>query len=414
MKTKIAKNNNKKNKSSKSKIVIGFILIALAFVGGAIHLLINKDEGNNEYHAPASVIEEIESRKEKTISACPIPDENSIIIKETGTNSFFKADASKKEVRECQNYETGVGDFFGLPEAKNDGKSGIFNETEIISKDKSKAIIVSKKQDENGQITSASEFVCKLAEKECSPSIILEKAAKSTGSNGKWYEFLKNNKSGEKTGSFWTVWDSERNILFGSSGTGTLRNFPILSYNLNTGALVKSKNNEKPIIYLPFPENSFSPSLSKFVIISNNKKFLFLHNTANFDSPIKKIDISQLTEDYNKFSRVYPIPVVFWSEDEKTLIIETRRKIFTLDIEKEQLTPRFTSSGDFFDSFLELGKVQWSKNGRFIFFADHDKGNGSDQMKQEQDFVLKAIDLFDMDKPMELIRTANPFEILDR
>lgn len=405
----------KKSGSSKGKLMTGIIFLILLLVGGTVYFKLrigSKDEqlSRNEYHAPIVIDEESENKK-KELAACPVSDENSIVVREDGTDNFFNADPKGEGATKCKNSIMTIDDLSGLPESKQDEKSGIFNNIEIISKNKDKAIAVSKTLDGNGQIIDAKEFLCDIPTKNCSPTDILQKASRASG---RWYEFLKENTSGTETGTFWTAWDSEKNILFGSSGTGVMRNFPILAFNLNTGATSQTIGNERPVPFLPFPENSFSPSLSRFVIVSNSKQSIILYDTANFASPLKKFDISSTNEDYDKFSRSYPIPAVFWSKDEKTLILETRRKIFTLDIESGQLTPRFVSSGDYFDSFLELGKAGWSKNGRYIFFVDHDKGTGSDQAKKQKTYVLKALDLMDMDKPIELFRTANSLTFLER
>ncbi len=298
-------------------------------------------------------------------------------------NGIYEINVLTKELKPHSNPVDAISTFAGLPkEIKNKQISVVMSKT-LVSQDKTKAIVVFTTLDETKEpsafdgslpIIKADEFVCDIAIKKCSATDILALAYNTTRGTKKWSEH-------PYGPLYWSQWDSVKNLLYGHlTGEGVGNSAPVYVFNLTDKLLRQTTGydalNEKEK-RAEVPNGAFSPSLSKFVMVDESPNGtpsdiwdLLLYDSADLSKPSKKFDIS-LIIDKSGFNRV---SAVAWSADEKMLVLETNKQIFTLDLESGKISLKYTDeSKDESGLWLDFNAVDLSQSGRYIVFVDYDK-----------------------------------------
>ena len=326
----------------------------------------------------------------------------------------YELNLSTKELKSHTNIVTDFSEFSGLPRETKTSQISVMNISTILSQDKKKAVVISttfdeaKESDEfNGSlpIVIASEFTCDIAIKKCTPTDMIASAYKAAGGAGAWYE---------NSPYYWTKWDSNKNLLYGYlSGEGIGNASPIYIFNTLEKTLQKTNNydslNEKEK-RAEVPAGTFSPSLARFVMIDENwnagksgdKWDLLLYESNNISSPLKKIDISVMKD---ASATANKIGSVAWSLDERLLVLETNKKIYTLNLDDEKIELRYSdTTEDNSGLWLDFNAVNLSSSGRYIIFVDYAKKTTIDEDSELISTIVTAIDLEDKNKLIELLQ----------
>lgn len=338
--------------------------------------------------------------------------EENILFKQNGKT--YEINIVTKEVKLFERVEDNLSEFSGLPKETKNKQFSISKTRTLLSQDKNKLIVVFTTFDETKTpskfdgslpVLSAKEFTCNIATKICQKTNYLASAFSSTGHAGDWFRYPI---------VWWYKWDSVNNILLGHlTGEGVGNASPVYIYNTNTKELRKtigydSLNREKEK-RAEVPSGTFNPSLTKFVMVdenwnnnnSSNKWDLLLYASNNLLEPLKKIDISEIKDVNDRQNRVKSVA---WSSDEKTLILETNKRIYTLNLNNEEITLRYSDTvKDTSGLWLNFNLVNLSPSGRYVIFVDYE---GRNTMSEEygMNTVLKAIDLKENNKVIELFR----------
>lgn len=328
-------------------------------------------------------------------------------------SGIYEINLTTKELKLYDNPLMRLVDFSGLPKEIKNNRVSVTNGIRIMSQNKKKAIVVSITRDETKEpsgfdgslpILKASEFICDAESKKCSSTDYLISAFKAVGKSGTWYGY---------SSIWWYNWDSVKNILYGHlDGEGVGKASPVYIYNINSNVLEKTSGYDsfdKSERRAEVPSGSFSPSLSKFVLVDENRSDnnmsndwdLLLYNSNDLSRPFKKIDISSMNEKSNRQSR---IASVAWSVDEKILVLETNKRIYALDLDSGQIDLRYVDAAmDYSGLWLDFNVVDLSQSGRYIVFVDYDTRDtpyGENRMNS----VLKAIDTKDNNRVIEVFR----------
>lgn len=371
------------NSNRKLKIIIG-VLIVLLVVGVGIasfYIFGNKTTPKNEQPNP-KVSNQI----------TPSQQQNDAILFRR-SNGVYEINILTKELKPYSSPTDGIIKFAGLPKEVKNKQTRVSMTRTLLSQDKTKAIIVFTTFDEtqkpsafDGSIPAlkADEFICDIATQKCSATDFWASAYKATGMRGEWFSDVP---------LWWYKWDSVKNLFYGHLvGEGVGNASPIYVFNLNNKTLQQTtgyNSLDEKEKRAGVPVGAFSPSLNRFVMveINNNKWDLLLYEKNNLSAPLKKYDVSSMSDNtYYHGSNIYSMA---WSADEKTLVLETNKQIFTLNLENGEIALKYTDTTLDGDG-LDFNAVDLSPSGRYVVFVDY--------------YNLKAIDLKDNNKVIELLR----------
>lgn len=380
------------NSNHNLKILVGVIVVLLVVGAGVASFYIfgNKIVPQNE-----------QSNSKVSNQITPSQQKNDAILF-SRSNGVYEINILTKELKPYLNTADGITEFAGLPKEVKNKQTIISMTRPLLSQDKTKAIVVFTTFDEtqkpsefDGSIPTLKddEFICDITTQKCSATDFLASAYRATGLGGEWL--------------WWYKWDSVKNLFYGHlSGEGIGNASPIYVFNLNNNSLQQTtgyNSLDEKEKRARVPAGAFSPSLNKFVMVetNNNKWDLLLYENNNLSTPLKKYDISSMNDTtYNGSS----IDSVAWSADEKTLVLETNKQIFTLNLENSEIALKYTdTTQDESGLWLDSNAVDLSPSGRYIVFVDYDKRRTL-YSENKMGTVLKAIDLKDNNKVIELLR----------
>ncbi|HPN54671.1 MAG TPA: hypothetical protein PLB52_01950 [Candidatus Moranbacteria bacterium] len=384
-------------------VVITVIIIIVAITAGVIGWLFAKKS--------QMPIQQNITQKPATTSTISTQSQVQDTILVDRNNEIYEINLATKELKPYNNPFGNLAEFSGLPKEIKNNQISISNRTNLLSKDENNAIIVSITYDETKTpsefdgslpILKAEEFICETATKKCSSTDILASAYNATGFGGNWYGY---------SSIWWYGWDTTKNLLYGHlTGEGVGNASPVYIFDINKKALQQTTGynslNDKEK-RAEIPAGAFSPSFAKFIMVnenwnnnnSGNKWDLLLYDSTNLSAPLKKFDISTMNNGGD--SRVSSVA---WSADEKTLVLETGKQIFTLNLDTGKIDLIYTdTTKDSSGLWLDFNAVDLSQNGRYIVFVDYDnRTTPVDENKMET--VLKAIDLQNNNSVIELLR----------
>ncbi len=309
--------------------------------------------------------------------------------------------------------------FKDYPKETRGKSTSIYAYPELISQDRTKAIVIARTIDEtavpNGfdgsmPVLKGEEFICDTATKACARSNILNSAHRAVGEKSNWYYY---------SIYAWNAWDSQKHLLYGHlQGEGIGNASPFFIYNTQTRVLEQTfgynarNDHEKRA---EVPGGALSPSLSKFIMIdehvtsgtsSSTKWNILLYDTANLASPFKVFDIPELSK-LNQMNEGYDrISSVAWSKDEKHIALGTQRRLYMLDLETGVLTLRFVDNNKYDSgSYWDFNTLKLSQSGRYLVFVDYQKRT-TPLEANKMETVLVALDLKD-NKIIELLRESS-------
>lgn len=383
------------------KISTGFTLAVIILIAGAFGLIFwitNKNE--------TVQVQLVKNTKKQDVV---------LINRDKG---IYEIDLNTKNLKPYNNPVGNLAEFTGLPRETKTSQISVVNYLELLSQDKSRAIVVSRTFDETKEpmefdgslpILKKAEFICNTVIKECSPTDFLDSAYKATGLSVQGYD-------GGYAGIHWFKWDFAKNILYGHlTGDGVGNASPVYIFNSNTKILQQTigydswNDKEKRA---EVPNGTFSSSLSKFIMIdegrsvdnSDNRWELLLYDSNNLSTSLKKFDISIMNDKNDSNGR---ISSVAWSVDEKNLVLETNKQIYTLNLDSGKITLIYTdTTQDDSGLWLDFNAVSLSSSGQYVVFVDYDK-RSTPYDENKMNPVLKAIDLKDNNKEIELLREKN-------
>lgn len=386
------------NKNKIIFVVVASILVTAAVVGAGVYFLVTPNANNNN------------GQQNTQVSNKPTPNQQKEdVILVSRTNGTYEINILTKELKPYSSPADGIIKFAGLPkEVKNKQISVSLTRT-LVSQDKTKAIVVFATFDEtqepsafDGSIPAlkADEFICDIAKQKCSSTDSLASAYKATGETNQWFE---------NRMLWWYQWDSVKNLLYGHlSGEGIGNASPVYVFNLGNKSLQQTtgyNSLDEKEKRAGVPAGAFSPSLNRFVMVegNSNKWDLLLYESNNLSAPLKKYDVSAMNDKTYSGSGINSVA---WSVDEKTLVLETNKQIFTLNLENGEIALKYTdTTQDESGLWLDFNAVDLSPNGRYIVFVDYDKRR-TPYSENKLETVLTAIDLKDNNKVIELLREA--------
>lgn len=317
----------------------------------------------------------------------------------------YEINARTGELRPYTDPAETVRTFSGLPPKGTDKNAVTYIQPYIVSQDKSQSLVAAVTYDETKPpsgfdgsypMIDAQEFLCNMAAKTCKPSTILEDAFQATKEQGSWYRY---------SIVRWIAWDSERNFLYGHrSGEGVGNASPVYAFDASDSSLRKTDGygsldmKEKRA---EVPAGAFSPLLDRVVMVeeSGQEWSLLLYKTDDLSVPLKTYDVSLMNDTAYGRGR---ISSVAWSLDEKFLVLETNRQIFLLNTATGGITLIYTDTTQHESGlWLDFNAVALSPSERYIMFVDYKQGASGDHTLHT---VLKAIDLADTDKVLEVLR----------
>lgn len=379
------------------KILVGslFVLLVVGVGVASFYIFGNKTVPKNEQ--PDSKVSN---------QIVPSQQKNDVILFNR-SNEVYEINILTKELKPYSNPVDGIIKFAGLPKEVKNKQTSVSMTRTLLSQDKTKAIVVFTTFDETQKpsefdgsipVLKADEFICDIATQKCSATDFLALAYKATGLSGEWFE-------GRML--WWKKWDSVKNFFYGHlSGEGIGNASPVYVFNLNNKSLQQTTGynsldeNEK---HARVPAGTFSPSLNRFVMLetNNNQWDLLLYENNNLSAPLKKYDVSLMNDTTYGGSGIYSVA---WSADEKTLVLETNKQIFTLNLENGEIALKYTdTTQDESGIWLDFNSVDLSPSGRYIVFVDYDKRR-TPYSENKLETVLQAIDLKDNNKVIELLR----------
>lgn len=385
------------NSNRNLKILVGSLVVLLVVGIGVVGFYIfgNKTVPQNEQPNP-KVSNQITPSQQK----------NDVILF-SRSNGVYEINILTKELKPYSSPTDGIIKFTGLPKEVKNKQISVSMARTLLSQDKTRAIVVFTTFDEtqkpsefDGLIPAlkADEFICDIATQKCSATDFLASAYKATGLGGEWFG---------RGMLWWYKWDSVKNLFYGHlSGEGIGNASPVYVFNLNNKSLQQTagyNSLDEKEKRAGVPAGAFSPSLNRFVMVetNNNKWDLLLYENNNLSAPLKKYDVSSMNDTTYSGSG---IDSVAWSADEKTLILETNKQIFTLNLENGEIALKYTdTTQDESGLWLDFNSVDLSPSGRYIVFVDYDKRR-TPYSENKLETVLKAIDLKDNNKVIELLR----------
>lgn len=384
------------NKNKSTFVVVASILITVAVVVAGVYFFVTRNAKNNAGQQNTQVSNTPTSIQQK---------EDAILV--SRISGTYKINVLTKELISYSSPADGIIKFAGLPQETKNKQTSVSMTRALLSQDKTKAIVVFTTFDEtqepsafDGSIPAlkADEFICDIATQKCSATDFLASAYKATGETNKWFE---------NRMLWWYQWDSVKNLLYGHlSGEGIGNASPVYVFNLNNKSLQQTTGynslNEKEK-RAGVPAGAFSPSLSRFVMVeaNSNKWDLLLYESNNLSATLKKYDVSSMNDKTYSGSR---IDSVAWSVDEKTLVVETNKQIFTLNLDNGEISLKYTdATQDESGLWLDFNAVDLSPSGRYIVFVDYDKRR-TPYSENKLETVLTTIDLKDNNKVIELLR----------
>ena len=314
----------------------------------------------------------------------------------------FQVTIATKEIKSVTNPMSDLKTYSGLPSETTNGKTNVGMEMLILSQDQTKALVTFSTRDATKELNefdgslpllSVAEFICESATKKCSETDILAAAYKAAGVSGDWFQ---------NRILWWTKWDSVKNTLYGHlNGEGIGSASPVYIFNINNNSLQQTigyNSMDKKAKKANVPAGYLSPSLNKFVMTEEDGNVLnvLLYNSTDLTAPLKKYDVSVAYND--KSAGAGTIHAVAWSVDEKMLVLETQEKIFTLDLDNDEVSLKYTDVTKE-KGYLKLDSygVDLSASGRYITFVEYGQ-------KMAGDKSLKAIDLNNNNTVIELLR----------
>lgn len=383
------------NKNKITFVVVVSILVIAAVVG---YFFMIPNAKNNS------------GQQNTQVSNNPTPDQQKEdVILVNRNNGIYEINVLTRELKLSASPADGIIKFAGLPKEIKTKQISISMTRTLLSQDKTKAIVVFTTFNEtqepsayDGSIPTlnADEFICDIATQKCSSTDSLASAYKATSGTDNWFEnrMLR-----------WYKWDSVKNLLYGHlRGEGIGNASPVYVFNLNNKSLQQTtgyNSLDEKEKRAEVPTGAFSRSLNKFIMIelNSNKWDLLLYESNNLSAPLKKYDVSSMND---KTYRGSHINSVAWSADEKTLVLETNKQIFTLNLENGKIALKYTdTTRDESGLWLDFNAVDLSPSGRYVIFVDYDKRTTL-YSENKLETVLKAIDLKDNNKVIELLREA--------
>jgi len=374
-----------KNSNRNLKIIIGVLIVLLAIGVGitSFYFFGNKNVSKNK---------QLNSQVSDQLTQSQ-PEKDTILF--SRNNGIYEINVLTKELSPYTRPEEGIIKFSGLPQETKNKQTSVSMTRTLLSQDKTKAIVVFTTFDEtqepggmDGSLPAlkTEEFICDIMARKCSATDSLASAYKATNKMVWWYK-----------------WDSVKNLFYGHlSGEGVGNAAPVYVFNLNNKSLQQTTGYnllDKKEKYARVPAGAFSPSLNKFVMVelNSNKLDLLLYESSNLSAPLKKYDVSSVND---KTYDESVINSVAWSADEKNIVLETDKQIFTLNLENGEISLKYTdTTQDESGLWLDFNSVDLSPSGRYIVFVDYDKRKTS-----HMETVLTAIDLKDNNKAIELLR----------
>lgn len=394
---------NKKVSTVAGSLIILAIIVALVF---SFLVSNKKEEAQNQNNAVLNDLglrngEKTKQEEEKVFGNDEnqkntknfTNDDKDTVVFKQGDNLYEINIATKgKEI--FSEIEDNLNNFTGLPKETKNNKISVSKSESILSQNKTKVIVIFSTFDETKKpneldgalpVLNREEFTCDIVAKNCTKTNYINAAKALTSGPIGWYK-----------------WDSVNNLLFGHlSGEGVGNVSPVYIYNMNANEIQRTIGynslNEKEEKRAEVPVEAFSPSLSRFIMIYNNKSLL-LYNSKNLLSPLKELDVSAIDDGVKSLS---------WAEDEKNIVIETRKNIYTLNLDNGEIALIYSdTSMDPVGLWLNFHSIDISPSGRYITFIDYEE---RDDTFKEKGFntVLKAIDLKENNKVIELLREKN-------
>lgn len=335
----------------------------------------------------------------------PVPNQQKDEIYIERRDGTYKLNIATKELQRATRASDGVRTFPDLPQETKNKKIVVAMTQTLLSRDTSKVIVVFTTFDAtkepsgfDGSLPAlkADEFICDIAKHTCDTADILARAYKATGIQGSWFEYPMVR---------WFQWDSKKNTLYGHlAGEGVGNASPVFAFSATDGSLRKTVGHDSLDTKekrSEVPAGAFSPSLDKVVMIdeSGKKWSLLLYKSDDLSAPFKTYDVSSMNDAAYGWSR---ISSVAWSSDETFLVLETNRQIFILNTATGGITLIYTDTTPHESGlWLDFNTVALSPSGRYVVFVDYEQGGSRDNTLHT---VLKAIDLADSDKVLELLR----------
>lgn len=382
------------NKNKIIFVVVVGVLITAIIVWTGIYFFVTSGSKNNNVQQNTQASNNSTSNQQK---------DDVVLV--SRNNGIYEINVLTKELKPYIRPAESIIKFAGLPQETKNKQTSISMTRTLLSQDKTKAIVVfttfnetQKPSEFDGSLPTikTDEFICDIATQKCSAIDFLASAYKATGLAGKMV--------------WWYKWDSVKNLLYGHlSGEGVGNAAPVYVFNLNNKSLQQTTGYnllDKKEKYARVPAGAFSPSLNKFVMVelNSNKLDLLLYESSNPSVPLKRYDVSSVND---KIYDESVINSVAWSNDEKNLVLETDKQIFTLNLENGEISLKYTdTTQDESGLWLDFNAVDLSPSGRYIVFVDYDK-RGTPHSENGIETVLKAVDLKDNNKVMELLREEN-------
>lgn len=384
------------NKNKSNFIFIVSILVIVAVIAAGVYFFVTSSTKNNNGQRNTQVTNKLTPNQQK---------EDVVLVSRIG--GTYEISVLTKELKPYSSREDDIIKFAGLPKEVKNKQTSVSMTRTLLSQDKTEAIVVFTTFDEtqepdafDGSIPAlkADEFICDIATQKCSATDFLVSAYKATGETNKWFE---------NRMLWWYKWDSVKNLFYGHlSGEGVGNASPVYVFNLNNKSLQQTtgyNSLDEKEKRAGVPAGAFSPSLNKFVMVetSNNKWDLLLYENNNLSAPLKKYDVSSMNDTTYGGSS---IDSVAWSADERTIVLETNKQIFTLNLENGEIALKYTdTTQDESGIWLDFNAVDLSPSGRYIVFVDYDKRR-TPYSENKLETVLTAIDLKNNNEVIELLR----------
>ncbi|MEI7621046.1 MAG: hypothetical protein WCJ51_00765 [Candidatus Moraniibacteriota bacterium] len=398
------------NKQINTVVAIAVISIVAGIIGGVIYF--------GEVNKNQSVVTSNKNIKQLANSSKAAQGSDTFLFGRD--RGIYEMNMATKEATLYKKPTVDLANFIGLPKEIKNKDVSISNVVILLSQDKSKAIVGSATFDETAEpggfdgslpTLKNEEFVCDIAMKKCSPTDFLASAYKATGSA---YGNNRGTNWSGITGVYWAGWDSIKNSLYGylaGDGIG-IGASPVYKFDLNKHILYKTVGYGNPMmnqggIVAVVPTGAFSPSFDKFVMI--DKSTLLIYSSDNLSAPLKEINLSAM-------SGAIPPTLVVWSEDEKMLVLGNEKQIYTVNLDNKEVSLKYTDT----TVWEKSGNAYWlkedfllSSNGRYIIFIEYDPKNLETYPSGEQGagIILKAIDLQDGNKVIELLREVDDISL---
>lgn len=298
--------------------------------------------------------------------------------------------------------------FSGLPDKSE--RDFYQNLSIIESEDENRLILASYVGSEENR-DKQQEFACDIVTKSCNKEKIIFADYKIDGL------------SLMPTSVWWLNWNIKDNSVIG-----------LLTNDVNIGTLyvcsIESGDCKKNSAEgLNFPLGAIDKSSENIIAIRQNdianekigeKWELFVYNINNLDNSTKSYDISgAISKDEDL---LYDgVNSVAWARDNKSIFIGTTRGVFELKLDDERLSNIFNDVSVGEDDFYwNSDSLQLSSSGRYLVFIDNIESDvevASDSENEEQadveqddgevENMLKAIDLMDNNRVIELIQAQN-------